>query len=103
MGIFRGFFAGWDDTGVRVLGDGTAKLWDVASREAIATLYPHRSGVTSVDFSPDGKTLAGTSRGAIVLWDVASGEVIAVLAVGGRHGPRFASYSRRMGPPWLPD
>ena len=74
-------------------GDGTAKLWDVASQEEIATLYPRRSQVTSVDFSPDGTILAGTAGSDIMLWDVASGEVIAVLAVGGRPGPYCVVFS----------
>ena len=60
--------------------DGTAKLWDVASREEIATLYPRRSEVTSVDFSPDGTILAGVAGSDIMLWDVASGEVIATIS-----------------------
>ena len=41
--------------------DGTVKLWDVASREEIATLKGHTSWVESVVFSSDGTLLASAS------------------------------------------
>ena len=64
------------------LTDGRVKLWDVASREAIATLEGHSDLVKSVAFSPDGTTLAsGSWDGTAKLWDVASREEIATLTV----------------------
>ncbi len=39
-------------------GDGTVKLWDVATKENIATFEGHKSWVSSVAFSPGGTTLA---------------------------------------------
>ena len=60
--------------------DETIKLWDVASRQNIATLEGHTSWVRSVSFSPDGRTLASGSRDeTIKLWDVASRQNIATL------------------------
>ena len=61
---------------------GTVKLWDVVTKENIATLEGHPGPVTSVAFSPDGTILA--SGGAypdntVLLWDVAAGESIALL------------------------
>jgi len=49
-------------------GDGTVKLWDVATRKITASL----KGPTSLPvFSPDGKTLAfGCADGSIQLWDI---------------------------------
>ena len=73
-------------------GEGTAKLWDVASREAIATLYPRSSQVTSVNYSPDGRILAGTAGSDVNLWDVASGEVVAALR-GGLYGTSDVDFS----------
>ena len=50
--------------------DGTILLWDVSSREEIATLEGHTAGVSSVVFLPDGATLAsGSDDGTILLWD----------------------------------
>ena len=52
----------------RTLASGTyyrVKLWDVSTREELATLGQGRS----VAFSPDGKTLAGASQ-TVTLWDV---------------------------------
>ena len=60
--------------------DGTVKLWDVATRELVATLEGHTSGVNSVSFSLDGAILAsGAWDGTVKLWDVATGEIIATL------------------------
>ncbi len=51
--------------------DGVVKLWGVATRENIATLKGHTSGVHSVSFSPDGTMLvSGSSDGTILLWDM---------------------------------
>lgn len=55
--------------------DGTIILWDVVNREEKATLRGHTEWVGSVDFSPDGKTLASTglhTDKTIRLWDVAT-------------------------------
>ena len=54
------------------------RLWDVATRQQIGSpLTGHASNVTSVAFSPDGKTLAtGTYDGATQLWDVATQQQI---------------------------
>jgi WD40 repeat protein len=55
---------------------GTITLWDAVSGRVISSLSsPERSGtLTTVVFSPDGKTLASTGfkSGDLVLWDVAS-------------------------------
>ena len=49
--------------------DGTVKLWDVATREIVATLEGHADGVNSVSFSLDGAILASGARdGTILLW-----------------------------------
>ena len=60
--------------------DSTVRLWDVASREEIATLEGHLDAVLSVSFSPDSTTLAsGSGDRTVRLWDVASREEIATL------------------------
>lgn len=58
--------------------DGT-KLWDVATKENIATF--HTVGSSFVAFSPDGATLAigGLGEKTVRLWDIAKKENIAVL------------------------
>jgi WD40 repeat protein len=55
---------------------GEIKLWDVARSSERATLRGHSRAVGSLDFSPDGKTLAsGADDDLIKLWDVSSGRV----------------------------
>ncbi|MDE0401755.1 MAG: T9SS type A sorting domain-containing protein, partial [Candidatus Poribacteria bacterium] len=62
------------------LSDGTVKLWDVGTRENIATLEGHTDLVASVSFSPDGSILAsGAFDGMVKLWDVGTRENIATL------------------------
>ena len=49
--------------------DGTLQLWDVASRQQVATL--HEGGwVSSLSFSPDGTLLTAARAGQVPLWDV---------------------------------
>ena len=53
--------------------DGTIKLWNVATRENIATFEGHTDRIFSVDFSPDGTLLAsGSWDSTIKLWNVAT-------------------------------
>ena len=62
---------------------GTVKLWDVVTKENIATLEGHSGPVTSVAFSPDGTTLAsGSTRSTIKLWDVATLTNVATIDAG---------------------
>ena len=54
-------------------GDGTIRLWDVATETNTATLEGHADGVSSVAFSPDGAELvSGSWDGTVKLWDVAT-------------------------------
>jgi WD40 repeat protein len=49
--------------------DVTAKLWDVATGQELATLGGHGHPVWSIGFSPDGRTLAATSgEHTVRLW-----------------------------------
>ena len=46
------------------------KLWDMETRETLATLEGHADVVYSVAFAPDGKTLAsGSGDGTVKLWE----------------------------------
>ncbi len=66
--------------------DKTARLWDTASGELLATLSGHGGPITYVAFSPDGKRLATASEDKTArLWDTASGKLLAVLT--GHGGP----------------
>ena len=63
-----------------VLGYAIAQVWDMASRREIATLRGHEGAVTSVAFSPDGRTaVTGSLDNTARLWEVASGREIALL------------------------
>jgi RNA polymerase sigma factor (sigma-70 family) len=57
------------------------KLWDVASREELATLRGHEDTVRLLTFSPDGKTLVSACAAEVRLWDVAGRKERATLKV----------------------
>ena len=56
----------------------TIKLWDVETKEAIATLEGH-GGISSVAFSPNGAILAAGSFAEIKLWNMETLDEIATL------------------------
>jgi WD40 repeat protein len=61
--------------------DGIVRLWDAATGEFVRALVGHDSYVYSLDWSPDGKTLAsaGSFDGTVRLWDAATGMPLRVL------------------------
>jgi WD40 repeat protein len=60
--------------------DATVKLWDVASGLEIRTLYGLTDKVMDVEFSPDGKNIAGCGDSVIRLWDTATGAAVKRLS-----------------------
>jgi WD40 repeat protein len=60
--------------------DARTRLWDVDTRTQIAA-YFHTTGVLSVVFSPDSRTLVSSSR-EIVLWDTVAHRKIGQLSDG---------------------
>jgi WD40 repeat protein len=75
--------AAFDPQGSKVvtaLGDGTAIVWDIATRQPLVTLKGHSGNVWDAVFSPDGSKIAtaGDDETARV-WDANSGEQIAIL------------------------
>ena len=56
------------------------KLWDVGTKELVATLLGHTNVVSAVSCSPDGTTLASSSRdGTVKLWNIHTHEEVATI------------------------
>uniref|UniRef100_UPI00351CDFEC WD40 repeat domain-containing protein n=1 Tax=Frankia sp. CIT1 TaxID=2880974 RepID=UPI00351CDFEC len=61
-------------------GDGTVRLWEVATGRELRTLTGHTDWVWSVGFSPDGSMIASGGDDRMVrLWDVATGRELRTL------------------------
>jgi WD40 repeat protein len=61
-------------TGLRNPPPGMIVLWDVDGRRAPRTLRGHVSRITTLAYSPDGKTLvSGAADKTVILWDVETG------------------------------
>ena len=57
------------------------KFWDVNKGQEVRTLAGHPGGISTIVFSPDGKTLAsGGDDKLIKLWDAATGREVRVLS-----------------------
>jgi WD domain, G-beta repeat len=60
--------------------DKTIKLWDASRGAVLKTLTGRSEGIGAVAFSPDGKTIASSSRdGTIRLWDAAKGTLLKTI------------------------
>ena len=64
-----------DGTRLAVGGSSGVWIYDVESGDELNLFTGHRNEVTSVSFSPDGKTVASRA-GAVRLWDVDTGKII---------------------------
>lgn len=74
--------------------DGTIHLWSIPDLQKLLTCKGHRSWVTSLAFSPDGKTLASSSSTdyTIKLWDTNTGYNLHTLR-GHQHGVWSVAFS----------
>ena len=71
--IVSGDWYDWDGHLSSGTWSGEIRVWDAHTGEHLKTLTGHTGGVSSVVFSPDGKTLAsGRTDGTILLWDFSS-------------------------------
>ncbi|HEX4962185.1 MAG TPA: CHAT domain-containing protein [Thermoanaerobaculia bacterium] len=75
--------ASFSPDGTRVVtafGDKTARIWNVANGQPIATLTGHTGQVFAVSFSPDGARVLTASRDKTArIWNAATGQSIATL------------------------
>ncbi len=76
--------------------DGTARLWVVASGQAVGEMAAEAKAIRCLGFSPDGKRLAcGTSAGSGRIWDVPARKALNQL-----QGDRLAAVNALA---WSPD
>src|SRR5207245_3592078 len=59
--------------------EGAVKLWDIATKQELATLKGHKQATGSVAFSPDGNTLASAGGKVVKLWNITTKQEVASL------------------------
>jgi len=70
-------------------GDGTIRLWDVATGRQAGSALQAGSAVNGVAFSPDGSLLASADAdGTVRLWNPVTGRPAGVTGVRSSHGRR---------------
>ncbi len=74
--------------------DGSIRLWNLATGQAIRTIVGKNLAVLSLAFTPDGKSLAaGNSNGTVGLWNAGNGQLIRRLS-GHTDGVWSVAFSR---------
>ena len=72
----------------------TVRLWDVATWDEIAAL-PYEDSITSLSFSPEGKTLMSSAfNRKVALWDVAARQFRDQFPVTGANILRYAAFTK---------
>jgi WD40 repeat protein len=69
----------FDATGTRLITtsmDGTARVWDVATRNLLFSVHHHEGGVVDLALSPDGSKAATCARKSIRIWNPTTGETL---------------------------
>jgi WD40 repeat protein len=56
--------------------DGTVRLWNAETGEAVRQFGGHKFGVSAVAISPDGKQLLSSDHETVCLWDLAKDKLI---------------------------
>jgi WD40 repeat protein len=74
--------------------DAVPRVWDLRSPRAARELLESSRVVSSMAFSPDGKTLATADLGGVRLWDTASLRLVATLTTGLFHAVSFSPDGR---------
>jgi WD40 repeat protein len=91
--VFGATFGRDNATVVTTHQDGTARMWDVASGDAIALFERHGGAVYSAVFSTNDDLLVTTSRdGTARVWDVGRRQTVAILE--GHVGEAAAVFER---------
>jgi len=59
--------------------DNTLKLWDMVTKQCIATLPGHTGIVRALAVLPDGRVVSGSDDNTLKLWDIATKQCVATL------------------------
>jgi len=77
--------------------DKTVEVWNVQNHKRLQVFHAHKSPISEIAFSPDGKSIASVDEnGIVMLWNPYSGHITGTIKAGNRSDIQWSSDSKEL-------